>query len=292
MNNRRSALSSPKGSKGKILVAYHKKYPLLSRDFFCPIHVGRASFEMTKDGEINAEERQWLEENLMGDNSGDNISQKNREYSECTGLYWFWKNYDYRHLEYVGAFQYRRQLILNELFARAINDKEKQVYKCVHLNKNSDICTIAGIEENRILEILEKYDYIIPYRTSLEKMGINSIYEDYVKCIPGVHVSDILILEEIFARKYPEKIDKLMDYLKSPNKLMYQIFITKPELFNNYCEWLFDLLFAIDPFVDVSLYDVNGKRTMGYLAEILYGFYFTFIVPDSMVLETGVTYLE
>ena len=31
---------------------------------------------------------------MIGDDTGDNISDKNREYCELTGIYWIWKNYD------------------------------------------------------------------------------------------------------------------------------------------------------------------------------------------------------
>ena len=283
---------SMRESKGKILVTYHKKYPVLTEDFILPIHVGRASTALTKDGRIHDEEKQWLVDNLIGDDTGDQISKRNREYSECTGLYWFWKNYDYGKLDYVGVFQYRRQLILNDLYERARENREKKVYKCLHMKKSSEICSVAGITEERILALLRQYDCIVPYRTSLEKIGIRSVYEDYMEKIPGVHIPDVFLLEDVFQMKYPELSAKLKEYLNSPNKLMYQIFITKPDVFSAYCGWLFDLLFAVDPLIDVSLYTTNGKRTMGYLAEILYGFYFTTMISQEKVLHTGVTYLE
>ena len=278
--------------KGKILVTYHKKYPVLKRDFFVPIHVGRASVGITKDGSIDDAEKEWLFENLIGDDTGDSISERNREYCKCTGLYWFWKNYDYRKCEYVGVFQYRRQLILNDLFSQAPSNVEKDVYKCLHMNKDSDVCATAGITEERILDLMCRYDCILPFRTELEKMNIYSTYEDYVKKIPGVHASDLNILESIFKIKHPDLSNALSDYLYSPHKLMYQIFIVKPELFNTNCQWLFDMLFTVDPLIDTLLYTINGKRTMGYLAEILYGFLFTVLVPQEKVLYTGVTYLE
>lgn len=279
-------------SKGKILVTYHKKYPLLKGNYFFPLHVGRAAPAVTKDGILRDEESNWLICNLPGDDTGDNISERNREYSECTGLYWFWKNYDFQKLDYVGVFSYRRQLILNDLFDRARNRDKKKVYKCVELMRITDICKTAEITEDRILELMKQYDYIVPLRSDLEKINIHSTYEDYSKNIPGVHITDLFILEDVFGRAYPDQAEKLRDYLYSPNKLMYQIFITKPPLFNDYCEWLFNLLFQIDPLVDSSRYSVNGRRTMGYLAEILFGFYFTNVVPQEKTLFTGVTFLR
>lgn len=278
--------------KGKIFVTYHKKFPVLTGSLFLPVHVGRDCSKETKDGDISADEQKWLMENLTGDNTGDHISSRNREFSECTGLYWFWKNYDYSNLDYVGCFQYRRQLVLNDLFDKAPENKEKTVYKCVHLNKSRDICTLAGISESRISKLIDVYDCILPHRTSLEKMGTHSTIEDYARNIPGVHLSDLYILTEVFRTKYPEEYHLLKEYLYSPGKLMYQVFILRKDIFAAYCEWLFDLLFEIDKNIDSSLYTVNGKRTMGYLAEILYGYYFSYRVTGLKVLHTGVTYLE
>ena len=279
-------------SSGVIYSAYHKRFPIPKADFLLPIHVGRASSAVTKDGKIAAEELQWLRDHMIGDDTGDNISDRNREYCECTGLYWFWKNYNYSALNYVGAFTYRRQLILNDFFEKAADTPEKIKYKCAHLKRSKDVFALAGITEEKITELLSRYDCIVPYPSPIELINVYSLYEEYAKKISGVHITDLLALEDVLKSKHPDQAQKFRDYLSATNKMMYQIFITKPELFDDYCTWLFDLLFAVDPLVDSSLYTVNGRRTMGYLAELLYGFYFTHLVPAEKVLRTGVALLD
>ena len=72
----------------KILVATHKKYWMPEDDVYLPIHVGRA-------GKADL--------GYVGDNTGDNISSKNTNYCELTGLYWAWKNLK---CDYIGSVSY------------------------------------------------------------------------------------------------------------------------------------------------------------------------------------------
>ena len=79
--------------KIKIMVCTHKKWDIPNDDIYMPLHVGKALSE--------------LDFGYLGDNTGDNISRKNKYYCELTGLYWGWKNMD---VEYLGLCHYRRYL--------------------------------------------------------------------------------------------------------------------------------------------------------------------------------------
>ncbi|KQH56827.1 glycosyl transferase, partial [Campylobacter coli] len=81
--------------KVKILVGYHKPAVLLKDEILTPIHLGRAlATQVSKDGEMSKEDFKWMCENMIGDDTGDNISHLNRYFCELTGIYWAWKNYD------------------------------------------------------------------------------------------------------------------------------------------------------------------------------------------------------
>ena len=74
----------------KILVATHKPYWMPDDDVYLPIHVGKAG---QKDI------------GFIGDDTGENISYKNANYCELTGMYWAWKNLQ---ADYIGLCHYRR----------------------------------------------------------------------------------------------------------------------------------------------------------------------------------------
>ena len=73
-------------NKLKIAVATHKKFQMPTQAGYFPLHVGKSRHT------------QKLSE-YVGDDTGDNISDKNPFFCELTGLYWLWKNTD---SEYVG----------------------------------------------------------------------------------------------------------------------------------------------------------------------------------------------
>ena len=280
-------------SRGKIFVAYHKPCSVLKKDFIVPIYAGKKCKEDNKDSKTIKEKSSDFFANIEGDDTGNNISSRNNEFNECTVLYWAWKNVDYKKMDYIGLFQYRRQLILNDVFDKAKNDSEKKVYKCVHFKKiTPKFCNKIGLTEKNILETLDKYDCIVPYSTDLGAMDITSPYEDWVRKIPGTHVGDLVMLEELVSVMHPKMKDAFHEYLNTPKKKMYHIFIAKPNVFEDYCEWLFNILFEIDKKIDSTMYSVNGKRTIGYLAEILYGFYFTYMNKTIKIKECGVSFIE
>ena len=71
--------------KIRVIVAAHKAYRMPEDPMYLPLHVGKAGKE--------------LELGFQGDNTGENISEKNPSFCELTGIYWAWKNLD---ADYVG----------------------------------------------------------------------------------------------------------------------------------------------------------------------------------------------
>ena len=75
----------------KLLVAMHKAYCLPEDAVYAPIQVGGVHIPGM--------------ENALRDDTGENISNKNRSYCELTALYWGWKNLQ---ADYLGLVHYRR----------------------------------------------------------------------------------------------------------------------------------------------------------------------------------------
>ena len=84
----------------KIIVCAHKITKTIQSEVFCPILLGTEN----ADDKTKAYFSEYLYDNV-----GDNISYKQPNYSELTGLYWASKNLDkLNNPHYIGLFHYRR----------------------------------------------------------------------------------------------------------------------------------------------------------------------------------------
>ena len=172
------------------------------------------------------------------DNSGENISKKNPYFCELTALYWGWKNLK---SDYIGLVHYRRYLGLK---------KTK--------NKIDGILTSKQAEE-----LCKKYTIILPQK---RKYYIESLWSHYA------HTHDISHLEktkEIIEKKYPEYLPAFNKVMKRTWGHMFNMFIMKKEYADEYCSWLFDILFQLEKEVDLSQLSAFDARLFGRVSELL-----------------------
>ena len=137
-------------NKVKLLICYHKPAYLLKDNVMTPIHVGRANAKVSM-GEENPD-YQWLVNNMIGDDTGENISNKNDYYNEMTAVYWAWKNYEeLGNPDYIGLMHYRRHFIFDENITDVVNVKnfDESSYK-----------SFLGYDERKMSDFVDGYDFI------------------------------------------------------------------------------------------------------------------------------------
>lgn len=103
------------------------------------------------------------------DCTGDNISIKNRQYCELTGLYWFWKN---SHYDIAGLVHYRRHFILP--------DNWIQIMICEKIDAIVPVPTYVypNIEDNyKQRHIPEDWDFLISYLRENDRIAYENALE-------------------------------------------------------------------------------------------------------------------
>jgi hypothetical protein len=189
----------------------------------------------------------------LHDDAGENISEKNFCYCELSAMYWLWKNSS---ADYKGLCHYRRYFSRQD----RIYMKEWSVTRLGKLR--SEI-----LSEQEIQGYLKDHDAILvqpylPYpdteQTDLERY-----------CYAG----DIDHLTEVITEYYPAYASSYHQVMQSKNLSHYNMLIASREIFDAYCEWLFDILEKVEKRCDITGYDVQHKRIYGYFGEVLLNVY-------------------
>ena len=227
----------------KVIVAAHKKYQMPKDTMYIPVQVG-------------AEGKNIIEE-YKQDSEGENISNKNPYYCELTGLYWAWKNLE---ADYIGLVHYRRYFTKNVKIPK--NEKEK--FKNVLSKKEAD-------------KILDKVDVILPRK---RRYYIENMYDHYKHTL---YIEPLDKTREIIEEKYPEYLEEFEKLHQRTSAHMFNMLIMKKEILNDYCNWLFDILFELEKRVDSSQYDTFHSRFYGRVSELLL---------DVWINKNGIKYEE
>lgn len=236
----------------KIYVPCHQKSYVPESSIMIPIQVGTA---LQKE----------RFENMLHDDDGDNISQKNRMYCELTAQYWAWKN---QNSDYVGFFHYRRYLNFSPIHL------EEDGWGNVEYKEplNERILSELNMNDAKMAALITNYDVIVPKRRKLPDQ--ETIQSQYAHA-QGQHIKDLKCVLEVAAEKYPEYRNSIDEYLRSKEAYECNMFIMRRSLFEEYAAWLFDILFETEKRIDYSDYNQFELRVMGYLGERLFGIWYT-----------------
>ena len=197
----------------------HKEFDVPPDPTYVPLHVGRAC---AKDL------------GFMGDDTGENISELNRYYSELTGHYWIWKND--RSSRYVGTCHYRRYLL---------NEQEKIFTK------------------EELLELLGHYDLI-----TTKKVLLNDSYQNAFSVNHNGHA--LIVTGEVIKELYPDDYEVFMRLVNENRTYFGNMLVTSKELFDAYVSWLFSIFFEVQKRIDLETGgDDYHKRVFGFISEFL-----------------------
>lgn len=179
---------------------------------------------------------------FLRDDKGNNISYLNPLINECTVLFWIWKH---DKAKYVGLNHYRRYLLKNSIWY--------------------DIKNI--VDYNFVERIMMEYDIILANQFYTYPYTVSEHIRESLDA--EVYEGGISIVKELIKTKSPGYLMAFEKVFTGFSFYPCNIFISKREIIDNYCKWLFDIIIEAAERIDVSLYDSYSKRIIGFIAERL-----------------------
>ncbi len=234
-----------------VVIATHKLYPMPKDKMYIPLHVGA-------EGKFD-DEGMPLDFGFQKDNTGENISDKNAQFCELTGLYWAWKNLD---SEYLGLVHYRRHFqgsrysIVKEKTDRVLNYKE-------------------------IRPLLSKYKVFVPKK---RHYYIETLEQHYAH---NHRIEELNTARDIMFEKYPEYKEAYDIAIHRTWGYMFNMMIMQHDLMDEYCTWIFDILFELEKRLEDdsdTLTDFEN-RFPGRVSERLFNVWLTYQIHEGRIKE-------
>lgn len=181
------------------------------------------------------------------DDTNINISFKNPNYCELTGLYWIWNNDDAEEDAITGLVHYRRFFCTR-----------KDYLKYYYLNKMP-----VPLSEKFIKGQLEKVDLILPVSVK-SYHNVEYVYNYF-------HLKeDLEIVDSVIKSVCPDYRGAFNKVMKSHHYYYANMMICQYRILRTYSKWLFSVMDEIEQYIDVNKYqDPYQKRVFGFISERL-----------------------
>lgn len=238
----------------RIIVAAHKAFPMPADQMYVPLHVG-AEGKTDKNGNP-------LDLGFQKDNTGDNISDRNPQFCELTGLYWAWKNLN---ADYLGLVHYRRHFAGK----RALPGDRKDPFDRV-------------LTYRELRPMLDKYSVFVPEK---RHYYIETLYQHYAH---NHHIEELDTAYRIMMEKYPEYESAYHTAINRTWGYMFNMMILRYDLMDDYCSWLFDILFELTDRLSEPEGTAFENRFPGRVSERLFNVWLTYQLETGKIKESDI----
>ncbi len=246
----------------KILISYHKDSEIVESEIMTPIQVG------AKNSKVDL--------NILRDDEGVNISNKNARYCELTAQYWAWKNIE---ADFYGFMHYRRHFVFDD----AAHSQDKRAflwYERIHETYKEEI----GLQDDEIRRCLKDVDIVLPLVEDTSDWGAVS-NEVQFSCLENLHAADFDMVCRTVTELYPDYFDAVQEFRTGHYAYWYNMFVMKKEIFMDYCRWLFPVLEVSEKKIDFAKYNPQETRTLAFMAERLLSIYLIKLFKDRPLLR-------
>lgn len=172
------------------------------------------------------------------DDEGNGISLQNPFFCELTGLYWIWKN---TADPVRGLVHYRRYFGRR----RRTNDADEII----------SFRELTGFLNGR-------YDIVLPKKTYYAETA----KEQMLQCCTK---ETLALLDDTMKKTAPSYLGAYRRFMNGDACTQYNMFAADREVFDDYCAFLFPILFEMERRLDLSAMTDYQKRVFGFAGERL-----------------------
>lgn len=210
---------------------------------------------------------------MLGDDTGDNISEKRMRYNELTVQYWAWKNVK---ADYYGLCHYRRYLSFSRNQHYLVNSF--QLVEENTINEGTQKKYGLDMYSARMKIKLGDVDSFLPNLIDIRKIYNSQEFthrDRYYQEIGKEFTDDcIKKLLNVIENLYPLYVKPCEEYFNQGKAYFCNCFLMRREVFNEYSEWLFNILFSLEKLIDFRKLSMKQSRILGFFSEDLFSIYF------------------
>lgn len=229
---------------------------------------------------------------MLGDDTGDNISEKRMSFCELTVMYWAWKNMD---ADYYGFCHYRRYISFSDSsFMTADNHSGLLVEPYLSQSILNKYCLN---NEKKMRSVIAQYDMITtpPEDVFFSGDGHHESVLDLCKFrIRDFDMDGVNKLIEIIKSKYPQYAEVTDEYFQGHYAKYYNCFIMRRDLFHEMCSFVFPVLFELEKSLSSENYNQWKTRMPGFMAENLIGIFYLYLKKRNayQICEKDLIFLQ
>ncbi|MFW7269136.1 DUF4422 domain-containing protein [Gluconacetobacter sp. Hr-1-5] len=225
----------------KIYVYHHTNTNIHRNRYFEPIQGGRAIANVKFAG-------------MIGDDTGDTISARNREWCELTVLYWIWKNTQH---DYVGLNTEKSYLIFSELAHQKISILNKNIEFIDFCSQNIE----SSCQNHTILTA--PLCKIHPHSAASH---VQTFYENY--CFEH-EKKDIDCVLTLIKNNFSVYYEAALLTAHIDSKFNSENILLRRDIFDQYCDFIFSVLFLFERTVDTSHRNNEQKKVFKFIYSFL-----------------------
>lgn len=217
---------------------------------------------------------------IMGDDTGDNISNRRLPYCEATVEYWVWKN---SLCDFVGLCHYRRFFAFNSFV-----EGKRNCFNQIEIFRLSPkaVKKYSLDDDAKIRKVCATHDAIIPEGASVEEISrefqlrVRTVEQLWL-CHEGRYFDYgcLQLFKQIIKDGFPELYESAERYLFGSIHRGFNCFVFRSNIYNDFCSKQFKVLSELEAKIATKN---RFSRDLGYFSEIFFGIYTQYLLDKGI----------